>query len=133
MPGSIGFQSVPGASVAASEILRGPARRSRYGASDRRQESAACCRSACVIVTCISFSASANVDAETSGPEPVPVPNVGGAPGVAGAVCAGASTPGALFAGSRGHEHTEWRADQKLTTGVHVGTPGYCDCDLSAA
>jgi hypothetical protein len=34
------------------------------------------------MVTCTSFSASANVPAETGGPLIGPVPNVGGAPGV---------------------------------------------------
>jgi hypothetical protein len=87
MPGSIGFQSVAGASAAAMATFRGPVRRSRYGAIDCRHEPAACCRSAGVIVTCMSFSASANVAGVTSGPEPAPVPNVGGAPGVAGADC----------------------------------------------
>src|SRR5262249_28334173 len=82
LPGSIGFQSVAGASVGAIETLRGPVRRSRYGAIDCRQESAACCRSAGVIVTCTSFSASANVAGVTTGPAAVPAPNVGGAPGV---------------------------------------------------
>src|SRR5437868_4459181 len=82
-PGSTGFQSVAGASVASIATFRGPVRRSRYGASDSRHESAACWRSAGVIVTCISFSASANVAGVTTGPEPGPVPNVGGAPGVA--------------------------------------------------
>src|SRR5262245_34924863 len=38
------------------------------------------------MVTCMSFSASANVAGVTTGPEPAPVPNVGGAPGVAGGV-----------------------------------------------
>jgi nitrate reductase gamma subunit len=61
-------------------------RRSRYGAIDVRQESAACWRSAGVNATCISFSASAKVAGVTSGPEPGPVPNVGGAPAVVG-VC----------------------------------------------
>jgi hypothetical protein len=87
MPGSIGFQSVAGASVGAMVTFRGPVRRSRYDASDCRQEPAACCRSACLMVTCISFSASANVEADTSGPDPVPAANVGGAPGVTGAGC----------------------------------------------
>src|SRR5947209_6085839 len=41
-PGSIGFHSVAGASVASMVTLRGPVRRSRYGASDSRHESAAC-------------------------------------------------------------------------------------------
>ena len=35
----------------------------------------------------MSFSASANVAGETAGPEPAPVPNVGGAPGVSGVDC----------------------------------------------
>src|SRR5262245_14307015 len=89
-PGNAGFQSVAGASVSAIATFRGPVRRSRYCASDWRHETAACCRSACVIVTCISLSASANVCAVTSGPEPAPVPNVGGAPAVVG-------VDGALF------------------------------------
>src|SRR5215475_13240289 len=89
-PGSAGFQSVAGASVSAIFTLRGPVRRSRYCARDWRHEPAACCRSAGVIVTCISLSASANVCDVTSGPEPAPVPNVGGAPAVVG-------VDGALF------------------------------------
>src|ERR1041385_3492453 len=81
IPGRSGFHKVAGTSVSARETLRGPVRRSRYCASDVRQEPAACCLSASVIVTCISFSASANVSGETAGPLPAPVPNVGGAPG----------------------------------------------------
>ena len=84
MPGSIGFQIAAGASVGARAIFRGPVRRSRYCASVCLHVAAACCRSAGVIVTCISFSASANVAGETAGPEPVPVPKVGGAPAVGG-------------------------------------------------
>jgi hypothetical protein len=42
-----------------------------------------------VIVTCISFSASANVPALTSGPVSGAVPKVGGAPGVVGVEAAG--------------------------------------------
>src|SRR5262252_7222960 len=64
--------------------LRGPVRRSRYCAIDSRHESAACFRSDGVIVTCVNLSASANVSTVTSGPEPFPVPNVGGAPAVVG-------------------------------------------------
>src|SRR5437667_11317970 len=82
IPGSIGFQSVAGASVAAIATFLGPVRRSKYWASEVRQESAACCRSAVVMATCISFSASANVAGVTGGPAPAPVPNVGGAPAV---------------------------------------------------
>src|SRR5579872_35834 len=81
IPGSIGFQSSAGVSVGAIVILRGPVRRSRYGAIDSRQDAAACWRSAGVIVTCTSFSASANVAGVTSGPTPAAFPNVGGAPG----------------------------------------------------
>src|SRR5262249_29208329 len=83
-PGSAGFQMVAGASVSAIATFRGPVRRSRYCASDWRHEPAACCRSAGVIVTCISLSASANVCVVTSGPEPAPVPKVDGAPAVVG-------------------------------------------------
>src|SRR4051812_50029846 len=83
-PGSLGFQSVPGESVGAITTFRGPVRRSRYGASDCRHESAACCRSAGVIVTCISFSASANVAGVTAGPAPAPPPEGGGGAGGAG-------------------------------------------------
>ena len=39
-------------------------------------------RSLAPIVTWTSFSASANVDEETAGPDAGAVPNVGGAPGV---------------------------------------------------
>src|SRR5215470_778892 len=73
--GSIGFQSVAGISGSASATFLGPVRRSRYWASDVRHESAACCRSASVIVTCINFSASKKVAGVTTGPAPGPVPN----------------------------------------------------------
>src|SRR5262245_47433576 len=94
MPGNTGFQIVAGTSAAVIATLRGPVRRSTYCAIDVRHVSAACWRSAVVMVTCISFSAFANVAGVTSGPEPGPVPKVGGAPGVGDAVCdagAGAS------------------------------------------
>ena len=48
----------------------------------RCQVEAAMSRSAGVIVTCASFSASANVADDTGGPDTGPVPNVGGAPAV---------------------------------------------------
>ena len=70
MPGSIGFQSGGRRVGGAIATFRGPVRRSRYGASDCRHESAACCRSAGVIVTCISFSASANVVGRHGGAGP---------------------------------------------------------------
>src|SRR5262245_15793359 len=86
IPGNIGFQSVAGTSVSASATFLGPVRRSRYWASDVRHESAACCRSAGVIVTCVSFSASAKVAGVTIGPAPGPVPKVGGEAAVSGGV-----------------------------------------------
>src|SRR5256885_1531762 len=48
------------------------------------------------MVTCMSFSASANVAGLTAGPEPIPVAKVGGAPGVDGGVvdwAAGCGSP----------------------------------------
>src|SRR3954465_1095653 len=84
-PGNTGFHTVPGTSLAVIATLRGPVRRSRYGAIEVRPHAAACSRSAGVIVTCISFSASAKVSGVTAGPDPAPGPNVGGAPGVDGA------------------------------------------------
>src|SRR6185312_1758828 len=53
------------------------------GAMALRQFPAASARSASLICTCTSFSASANVATETSGPTGGAVPNAGGAPGVA--------------------------------------------------
>jgi hypothetical protein len=79
-----GFQRVAGATSGSSAIFFGPVLRSRSGAIDRRQLSAAISRSPAVIVTCASFSASANVEAATGGPDAGDVPKVGGAPGVAG-------------------------------------------------
>jgi len=64
--------------------VRGPTRRSSSGAIERCHVDAAISRSAAFIVTCASFSASANVAADTGGPDTGPVPNVGGAPGVVG-------------------------------------------------
>ena len=79
-----GVQIVAGASSGSRATLRGPVRRSSSGASDRCQLDAASSRSRRRIVTCTSFSASANVAADTGGPVTGPVPNVGGAPGVDG-------------------------------------------------
>jgi hypothetical protein len=84
VPLSIGFHRVAGATSGARATLCGPTRRSSSGAIDRCQLAAAISRSAPVIVTCASFSASANVDGDTGGPDTGPVPKVGGAPGVAG-------------------------------------------------
>ena len=85
-PPRFGFHCVAGASSGSSAILRGPSRRSRSGAIDCRQLATACSRCAALIVTRASFSASANVDAETAGPAVGDVPKVGGAPGVDGGV-----------------------------------------------
>ena len=81
IPGRLGFHCVAGASVASSAILRGPVRRSKSGAICIRQLLAACARSAGVICNCTSFSASAKVAVETSGPTAGLVPKAGGAPG----------------------------------------------------
>ena len=86
MPGRTGFQIVAGATDASIATLRGPTRRSRSGAIDVRQLFDAISRSAGVIVTSTSFSASAKVFGETSGPTPRAVLNAGGAPG-GGALC----------------------------------------------
>jgi len=80
-PESTGFHRVAGASPGSSVTLRGPVRRSSDDAIEVRQLAAAIVRSASVIDTCASFSASANVVGETSGPTGGAVPNVGGAPG----------------------------------------------------
>src|SRR5262249_45808716 len=79
-----GFQRVAGASSGSSAIFFGPVLRSSSGAIDRCQLAAAISRSSAVIVTCASFSASANVEAATGGPDAGDVPKVGGAPGVVG-------------------------------------------------
>ena len=68
-PRSTGFQRVAGATSASSATLRGPTRRSSNGAIDVRQLAAAISRSAGVIVTCTSFSASAKVAGDTAGPD----------------------------------------------------------------
>src|SRR5437899_7473239 len=81
-----GFQRVAGARSGSSAIFFGPVLRSRSGAIDRRQLAAAISRSPAVIVTCASFSDSANVAADTAGPDSGDVPKVGGAPGVGGGV-----------------------------------------------
>lgn len=83
-PATSGVQCVAGESVGSSAIFRGPVRRSNSAASDVRQLFAAMSRCAGVIVTCISFSASANVAGVTSGPTGGAVLNAGGAPGVSG-------------------------------------------------
>src|SRR5215218_5631374 len=78
---SAGFQRDAGASVGSSATLRGPVRRSSIDAIEERHDLAAISRSAGLIVTCTSFSASANVAGETAGPVRGAVPKVGGAPG----------------------------------------------------
>src|SRR5438876_10000914 len=84
IPGSIGFQSVAGASVASIATFRGPVRRSKYCGSDVRHESAACWGAAGVMGTCISVSASAIVAGVTGVAGPAPGPEGGGGPGSSG-------------------------------------------------
>src|SRR5512138_3450088 len=86
-----GIHRVAGGSVSSSASLRGPVRRSINAAIDVRQLFVAISRCAGVIVTCISFSASANVVGETSGPTGGAVLKAGGAPGVSGG---GVALPG---------------------------------------
>src|SRR5215831_6986962 len=73
--------------------LRGPVRRSYTAAKVLRQLSAARVLSPAVNSNCTSFSASAKVLVETSGPNAGPAPKAGGAP-AGGAVgsCDGAAT-----------------------------------------
>ena len=102
-------------------------RRSSSGASERCQLDAAISRSAGRIVTCTSFSASANVAADTGGPVTGPVPNVGGAPGVAAGDAGGGAGPdddGRLGAArDRGGEHTQGSGEQELSACVHDASP----------
>src|SRR6185503_10897090 len=79
-----GFHRDAGCTASAIATLRGPVRRSMSDAIAVRQLSAATFRSASVIATRASFSASANVVVVTGGPAPGPVLNAGGAPGVPG-------------------------------------------------
>ena len=87
IPGKAGFHSVAGTSAAVSSVLRGPVRRSSSPAIKVRQLPLAICRSAAVISICISFSASAKVVTDTSGPTAGALPNTGGAPAVEAASC----------------------------------------------
>ena len=116
-----GVQVVAGASVSSSASLRGPVRRSNSAASDVRQLRDAISRCAGVIVTCISFSASANVAGETSGPTGGAVLNAGGAPGVAGVRRRAAGRGLLLRAATRGEGggEAERGLDEELATGVH--------------
>ena len=82
MPGSTGSHTVAGASASSSAIFRGPVRRSMSPAMEVRQLSAAICRCAPVISTRASFSASAKVATDTSGPAAEDVLKAGVAPGV---------------------------------------------------
>src|SRR6185437_4379847 len=103
-PGSTGSQRVAGASSGSSAIFRGPVRRSRYGAMAFGQLAAAIARSAELISTCASFSASANVATDTDGPAAGAVPNVGGAPaGAPAGVPCGLATGFSLTAARRSH------------------------------
>src|SRR5579864_92937 len=80
-PGSMGSHLAAGASVDSSGNFRGPVRRSYTDASVLRQVEAAIARSESLSGNWTSFSASANVATETSGPNSGPAPNAGGAPG----------------------------------------------------
>src|SRR5690242_5783990 len=106
-PGSVGFQSVAGATSGSSATFRGPTRRSSSGAIDFRQLAAATSRSAALIVTCASFSASANVAGETAGPDSGPVPKAGGAPGVSGVAVVRPPAPPPAGCRSRRHAAAE--------------------------
>ncbi len=83
-----------------------------------RQLAAAISRSAGLIVTCASFSASANVAGETGGPDTGAVPNVGGAPGVVGA--ARNLERSACRSGTRPRrQRAERSGDQELSASIH--------------
>ena len=111
-----GSHSMPGTRSSVIATFRGPVRRSIVADNVRRQDPAMVARSASVLETCISFSASAKVAADTSGPVPDEVPNATGAPGVAG----GATVPAAPCSvppASRGdRDDAEWRGDKELTS-----------------
>src|ERR1035437_8590531 len=95
--GRTGSQRDAGASDASRATFFGPARRSMIPAMAWRQLPATSARSPGVSSTRTSFSASAIVAGEISGPTAGAVPNAGGVPaaGVAarGGVCASACTP----------------------------------------
>src|ERR1022692_2744954 len=80
-PGKTGSHCELGARDGSNPTLRGPVRRSYSGAMVVRQLPAATARSVPVSSTCMSFSASAKVEGDTSGPTAGAVPNAGGAPG----------------------------------------------------
>ena len=81
IPAIIGSQRVAGATVDSRASFRGPTRRSYTDASVRRQVAAAIVLSSSRSGNCTSFSASANVVTDTSGPNAGPAPNAVGAPG----------------------------------------------------
>src|SRR5215471_6899639 len=88
-PGRSGFHSLAGESVDSRATFRGPVRRPYTAAIFSRQLEAASSRASRVNSICTSFSASAKVAGETSGPSFGPVPNAGGIPGGGSfAVCA---------------------------------------------
>src|SRR6266508_1198066 len=91
-PGIIGSHRVAGARVGSRATFLGPVRRSIVEASDLRQLPAACARSAGVISTRTSLSASANVATLTSGPTGGAVPNAGGVPATGVTCGAGGAT-----------------------------------------
>lgn len=119
-----GSHSVAGESSGANSTFRGPVRRSSVDASVRGHDSAIIARSASVLVTWASFSASANVADEMAGPLRADVPNATGAPGVDGA--AGKSLPlggcsprqaAATETKPRGALRRNWR--RVFTSGAH--------------
>jgi hypothetical protein len=76
-----GIQRDAGATSASRATFRGPVRRSYSAAIDARQLFAAISRCSRLSSTWTSFSASAKVEGETSGPASGAAPKVGGAPG----------------------------------------------------
>jgi hypothetical protein len=79
--GSAGSHRVAGARLDSSGSFRGPVRRSYTDARVRRHVAAAIARSVSASGNWTSFSASAKVFTDTSGPKAGPAPNAGGAPG----------------------------------------------------
>src|ERR1700722_17732306 len=80
-PSDAGSHREAGATDAGGKNLRGPARRSYKGAIEFRQLPAAVSRSEGLSSNCTSFSASAKVEVETTGPTSGEVPKAGGVPG----------------------------------------------------
>lgn len=120
------FHTVAGASVASSASLRGPVRRSINAAMDVRQLFAAIARWASVISNCTSFSASAKVAGETSGPTGGAVLKAGGAPGVADCCVAGVCSSPRHAAITPSRPRGAWMRNcrREFTIGNEEGTDG---------